>query len=92
LTPTRPAQVKLRDGVDDKPRQVALRQPLAQARGQQQLLLTITTEEVLRHPGIVLLAADGALCNSLREFREHGLLRCHLDGVGVVLLLGDLTA
>jgi hypothetical protein len=31
-----------------------LRQPLAQARRQQQLLLAITRQEVLRHLGIVL--------------------------------------
>jgi hypothetical protein len=30
------------------------RQPLAQARRQQQLLIAITREEVLRHPEIVL--------------------------------------
>ncbi len=61
------AQIELRDGVDDEPGEMPLGQPLTQARRQQQLLLTITTEEVLRHPGIVLAAADGPLRNSLRE-------------------------
>ena len=42
-------QVHLRHGVDHKPRQMAVRQPLAQARRQQQLLLTVTHDEVLRH-------------------------------------------
>jgi hypothetical protein len=43
---------------------VVLRQPLPQARRQQQLLLAIARNEVLRHPGIVLNPPDGALCNS----------------------------
>jgi hypothetical protein len=42
-------QIHLRDGVDHKPRKVPLGQPLAQARRQQQLLLTITPKEVLAH-------------------------------------------
>jgi hypothetical protein len=49
-----------------------LRQPLAQARRQQQLLLAITRQEVLRHPDIVLTPPDGApLCNSLRETQRR---------------------
>ena len=66
------AQIKLRDGVDDKPREMPLRQPLAQARRQQQLLIAITREEVLRHPEMVLTTPDGArpLCNSLRALRQ----------------------
>ena len=54
-----PAQVKRGDGVDHEPREVPLGQPLAQARRQQQLLLAITRDEVLRHPGMVLTAPDG---------------------------------
>jgi hypothetical protein len=49
------------DGVDDKPREMTLRQPLAQARRQQQLLLAITHQEVLRHSEIVLTATDRSL-------------------------------
>jgi hypothetical protein len=52
-------QIELRDGIDHTPRQVALGQPLAQTRRQQQLLITVTRDEVLRHPGILLIAADG---------------------------------
>jgi hypothetical protein len=51
-------QIHLRDRVDHKPRQMVLRQPLAQARRQQQLLLAITRDEVLRHPGILLTDPD----------------------------------
>jgi hypothetical protein len=51
-------QIERRDRVDDKPRQVILRQPLAQAGRQQQLLLAITRQEVLRHARIVLTAPD----------------------------------
>jgi hypothetical protein len=47
-------QIHLRDRVDHKPCQVILRQPHAQARRQQQLLLAITRQEVLRHVRMVL--------------------------------------
>ena len=48
-------QIELADRVDHEPREVILGQPLAQARRQQQLLLAITRQEVLRHTGIVLI-------------------------------------
>jgi hypothetical protein len=51
-------QVHLRDGVEHEPHQVLLRQPLAQARRQQQLLLAITLDEVLRHQRMVLNPPD----------------------------------
>jgi hypothetical protein len=51
-------QIKLRHGIDHEPREVILGQPLAQARRQQQLLLAITRQEVLRHAGILLIAPD----------------------------------
>jgi hypothetical protein len=43
-----------------------VRQPVAQARRQQQLLLTVTRKEVLGHNRIVQTAPDdtGPLCNS----------------------------
>jgi hypothetical protein len=47
-------QIHRVDGIKHEPRQVILRQPLAQARRQQQLLLAITRDEVLCHPEIVL--------------------------------------
>jgi len=43
------AQIDLADRVEHKPGQMILRQPLAQTRRQQQLLLTITGKEVLGH-------------------------------------------
>jgi hypothetical protein len=52
-------QIKLANYVDHKPREVILGQPLAQARRQQQLLLAIARQEVLRHPGILLNLPDG---------------------------------
>jgi hypothetical protein len=52
-------QLKLADRVDHKPRKVVLGQPFAQTRRQQQLLLAITREEVLRHADIVLTDPDG---------------------------------
>ena len=42
-----------------KPGQMILRQPVAQARWQQQLLITITRNEVLGHDGIVRSDPDG---------------------------------
>ena len=42
-------QVELAHSVDHEPREMPFRQPFPQARRQQQLLLTITTNEVLRH-------------------------------------------
>jgi len=48
-------QIELSDGIDNEPREVIPRQPLAQARRQQQLLLAITRQEVLRHAGILLI-------------------------------------
>jgi hypothetical protein len=46
------------DDVDDKPREVILRQPVPDIRRHQERLLTITRDEVLRHPGIVLNPPD----------------------------------
>jgi hypothetical protein len=54
-------EIKRSDGVDHKPREVILRQPVAQARCQQQLLLAITRHEVLRHAWIVLDQPDDRL-------------------------------
>ena len=56
----------------DQPRQVLGRQPLAQVGGQQQLLLTVTTDEVLGHAVMVLNPSDGPpLCNSHRAKRKQ---------------------
>ena len=47
-------QVHLGDRLQHKPREVILGQPLPQARREQQLLIAITRQEVLRHPRRVL--------------------------------------
>jgi len=52
------SHVELADRVDHEPREVVLAQPLTQARRQQQLLLAITRQEVLRHARIVLNRSD----------------------------------
>ena len=59
------------DGVEDEPREMVLGQPLAQARRQQQLLLAIAPDEVLRHPDMVFSPPDGALRNSHRAKRKR---------------------
>jgi hypothetical protein len=43
-------QIHPLDRIDHKPRQVILRQPVTKRRRQQKRLLTITIDEVLRHP------------------------------------------
>jgi hypothetical protein len=52
-------QVHLLDRRQHKPREVILRQPLAQARWHQQHLLPITRQEVLSHAEMLLIAPDG---------------------------------
>jgi len=49
IRPKERAQIHLLDGLQDKPDEVILRQPLTQARRQQQLLVTITEKEVRGH-------------------------------------------
>jgi hypothetical protein len=62
----------LRHGVDHNPRKMPLGQPLAQARRQQQILLTVTRKKVLGHARIVRTAPDDTsrLCNSHRDSRK----------------------
>jgi hypothetical protein len=55
IGPVERVEIKLADGLEHEPRQMALRQPLPQARRQQQLLITITPDEILRHGPIVLI-------------------------------------
>jgi hypothetical protein len=52
-------QIHLVNGGDDKPRQVILRQPLADIGRHQKRLLAITHDEALSHPRIVLNPPDG---------------------------------
>jgi hypothetical protein len=59
-----PPQIERRDGIDDKPHQMPVGQPLTQARRQQQLLITVAREEVLCHRGIVLSNADGPVTHA----------------------------
>ena len=59
-----------------KPRQMTVGQPLAHAQRQQQLLLAIARDEVLRHPEMVLTAADGpALCAATSAQSASGYVR-----------------
>ena len=51
-------QIHLLDGIDDEPREVTLRQPLADIRRHQKHLLAITRDEVLPHHRIVLNPPD----------------------------------
>ena len=52
-------QVHRVDGVQHEPGEVLGRQPIPQARRQQQLLLAITRDEVLPHPAMLLNPPDG---------------------------------
>jgi len=58
IRPVERLQIKLRDGVDHEQREVIIGQPLAHARRQQQHLITITRDEVLSHPQILLNPSD----------------------------------
>jgi len=51
-------QLHLRDGVDDKPRQMVLRQPLPDIGRHQKRLITITRDEALSHHQMVLNPPD----------------------------------
>jgi hypothetical protein len=63
----------VRHGVDHKPRQVILHQPLRHIRGQQKPLLTAAFDEVLRHAGMLLTRPDRPrLCDSLAEQHQRG--------------------
>ena len=67
--------VHLPNGLDHKPRQMISRQPIPNIWRQQKPLLTTTLNEVLRHPRIQLIAADGTpLCAtaSWRSARRPG--------------------
>ena len=51
-------QIHPRHSVQDEPHQVPVRQPIPHIRRQQERLITITTNEVLSHPGMVLNPPD----------------------------------
>jgi hypothetical protein len=53
-----PGQVHLLNRRQNEPREMVIRQPLTQARRQQQLLLTVTSKEVLGHDRIVPTGPD----------------------------------
>src|SRR4051794_24829243 len=53
-------KIELCDRVDHEPRQMPFGQPIPQTRRQQQLLITITRDEVLRHSEMVVTTPDGA--------------------------------
>jgi hypothetical protein len=58
-------QIQRRDSLDNEPREMTFRQPLAQAWRQQQRLIAVARKEVLRHHEMVLTTPDGpALRNS----------------------------
>src|SRR5215218_10085388 len=52
-------QIELLDGRDHEPGEVISRQPIIHARRQQEDLLAIAPQEVLRHPRILLTPPDG---------------------------------
>src|SRR3954451_20491904 len=74
-------EVQLRHRVDDKPRQVPRRQPLADVGRHQKRLLAITSDKALAHREIVLNPPDGtrtyatATCQSIGEVTPGPLRR-----------------
>ena len=86
-------QIQLADRLDHKPRKVILSQPLAQARRQQQLLLAITRQEVLRHPWIVLnRRTDPPLRDSHHGKHQSVWSRAPLRQIGSARPLSELQA
>ncbi len=68
-------QIEPFDRLDHEPREMILRQPIPQRRRQQKRLLTITINEILRHPGIQQTRPDTLdLCDIHRghQERSHG--------------------
>src|SRR3954470_17696257 len=68
-------EVHLRHRVDDKPRQVPRRQPLADVGRHQKRLLAITSDKALAHREIVLNPPDGTrtYATATRESASGGL-------------------
>jgi hypothetical protein len=58
IRPIELAQIHARDSVEYKPREMPLRQRIPNVGRQQERLITITPNEVLSHPGIVLNPPD----------------------------------
>jgi hypothetical protein len=74
-------EIHLADGVDDKPREVPLRQPLANIGRHQKRLLAITRDKALAHHEMVLNPPDDpAICDS--HTRKRKPLRRRLAGHG----------
>jgi hypothetical protein len=80
-----------RHSVDDEPRQVVLRQPLPNVGRQQERLLTIARQEVLRHARIVLNAPDSS--SFVRQPRLKGAATAPIStasgGIGTSPLADD---
>ena len=57
--PIEPVQVHLLDRAKHRPHKVILRQPIPQRRRQQHHLPTVTRNEVLTHPRMVINCPDG---------------------------------
>jgi hypothetical protein len=71
IGPIERIEIQLRHRLQHEPRQMVLGQPLPQRRRQQQLLITITRDEVLGHAGIVQTPPDSpGLCDTLRAKRQ----------------------
>jgi len=68
------AQLQPRDGIQNEPHEVPFRHPIPHIRRQQERLLTITTNEVLSHPGMVLLKPTGRHSNYATASHERGSL------------------
>jgi hypothetical protein len=75
--PIKRLEIHLGDGIDDKPREVPLGQPLTNIRRQEKRLLAITCDEALAHRDMVLSPPDDTpdLRDSLRQHHQCAGLR-----------------
>src|SRR5215218_2830186 len=78
-------EVELLDRLDHKPGEVVFRQPVAQVRGQEQRLVSVSCEEVLWHARMVQNRPDSrGVCAtaSMGKERSSRVLRPELISVG----------
>ena len=66
------AQVHPRDRVQHEPSEMTLRQPIPHVGRHQERLITVTTNEILSHPGMVLNAPDDTVIT--RQPRDEWLV------------------
>ena len=71
IRPIKLAQVHPRDRVQHEPSEMTLRQPIPNVGRHQERLITVTTNEILSHPGMVLNAPDDTVITRQPRDQAH---------------------